>query len=351
MHNFKRSVIATTTFLICVFIISLILISAFINSESKFYHDKNYRNELVGTLDCLVLGSSGGLDGFRPTTFNNETGHSSYNLCSGNISPRGKIRLLEEEIYRNPINTVIAIVDDDEIGYDAKKKIGEGEIFYLPRINRVSTRLSTVLTDVLVKDYMTIYSRYLNEGVKYSISKIKKNDASKVKRENLGWYEENSVDVTISEKELEELINNDRKIVIIDKNRECFCDLIEECQSNNIDVILLTLPVSEARIFKYDNYDEWHDIYNSIAEQYGCVYIDMNLLKNRNQIVSATESFSSPNHLSVNGATTSTKEFSRIYNRILAGEDISDMFYPSYDEAIKHLEHYEIYQSLMKEQN
>ena len=66
MKNFKKTIKTTVLFLIVLTIFSSAVMEFFFSSESYFYQDYRERDELAGTLDYFILGSSHGLRAFRP---------------------------------------------------------------------------------------------------------------------------------------------------------------------------------------------------------------------------------------------------------------------------------------------
>lgn len=347
MRNFKKVLLESLAFFVIITGISAITIYYFFNTETQYYQDVDYRNSLKGTIDCVIIGSSDGLAGFVPSIINNKLNCSCYNLCGASLSLNGRIELLKEEIDRNPIETIIVNVCDDDLIYDIETHNAEGDTLLLPRIDGNNKRFKYFSENVLIKDYPYVYAQYMQNGFKAIVNYNKK---SAVDYEALGWHKKEANNIFLSDEEIKHSFLMCNRIVEKKGNRSRLLELIELCQSRNIRVVLVNLPISESRIWQNKNYDDLKKIFENVAKRKNCIFMDLNLIKNREQIINDRESFADQMHLSIQGAKASTELFCDVLKKNDAGENISDMFYDSYDEAIKHFEYYEIYQKLIQEQ-
>ena len=107
MKNFKKACKTTVLFLLILVILSASVMGLFFQSESYFYQDYRERDELAGTLDTLILGSSHGLRAFVPEIMDKKLGVNSYNLAGSLMTMQGKYEMLRTEADRNPVKTVI----------------------------------------------------------------------------------------------------------------------------------------------------------------------------------------------------------------------------------------------------
>lgn len=350
MRSFKKVILSSSAFLLIVCLLSALFIGTYFNTETGYYQDIKYRDKLKGKIDCLVVGSSHELCGFKPEIMNRRMGCCCYNISGTAMSPVNKILMLEEEIDRNPVKTVVIGIGDEDLNYDEFSN-AEGEIALIPRVRSVKKRLNIVKDCVPVSDYPYVYAVYMNEGTKALLKVVTGRYESKVDPEALGWYSKEPKDITAPDYEICSAYNSTKTEFETPGNRERLLELIEMCRSRGINVILLSIPVSEKKIWPADNYDELYSIYDSIAEKYGCTFIDLNLIKNRKDLFSDEYSFTDDSHMSYKGAEAATELFCDVMTKINSGEDVSDMFYSSYDEAKKHFNYYEKYQSLTKEQS
>ena len=112
MHNFKKALIASLSFLLCfALIFSAVVFPAF--KTDSLYNDSAKRQELAGSIDFLMCGASHALGGFIPTIIDETLGVNSYNLSSYASSFDGRLWLIEKELERNPVSTFVL-----EISYD-----------------------------------------------------------------------------------------------------------------------------------------------------------------------------------------------------------------------------------------
>lgn len=362
MHSFKKCLVSLLVFCLILSTFSAVIIYIFLNTESAPYQDIVLRNKLAGTIDTLLLGSSEGQVAFKSTLIDEELGVKSYNLCGSACPPSGIKALLEEEIDRNPLKTVIIDIGSF-LHYDYTDSVSEGEIKVIPRLSNNSKKLKYMFENVWINNYSYLYATYMNNGIstlknlifgsyipvvtgKTEMNLITTDEEAAVKDLSLNNTEilKNYVqDKTTDEKDFF------GKIEL--KNYELLKEMIKMCKSRNIQVVLVFIPATESRIWTNGNFETEKEFYYSFAKDYNCIYLDFNLMKEKGKYLSDKTSFKDHFHLSESGSKVFTKCLCNVLIKIRSGEDISDMFYDSYDEAIKHFEYYEIYQSMLKEQN
>ena len=114
-------------------------------------------------------------------------------------------------------------------------------------------------------------------------------------------------------------------------NLEYFQKCVEICKENNVELELVSAPTSVMRMLYTDNYDRGVEYYEHFAEENGLTYLNLNYLKGREEFL-PDEMMCDFNHTNGEGA----KIVSEIYTDILLkeqnGEDVSDLFYPSFKD-------------------
>lgn len=113
--------------------------------------------------------------------------------------------------------------------------------------------------------------------------------------------------------------------------------MIKYCDSHNVELTLLSVPVSSYRLLCYENYDGYINFIESIISESVNIkvnYIDFNLMKEEYWPDTSTY-FKDDNHLNALGA----KEFSNVFCQYVNG-DISEaeLFYSSIEEKYEVIE-------------
>jgi hypothetical protein len=87
--------------------------------------------------------------------------------------------------------------------------------------------------------------------------------------------------------------------------------------------------------WEYAGLQNLHDYLLEFCKENDCVFIDGNLLIDRYDIFSDTNSFIDDQHLSGEGATVFSKKICEIIKKIDLNEDVTGAFYSSYSEMQK----------------
>ena len=340
MKHSKKAIIVSVVFVLVVTLIYGVVAVPYL----YFNNDKILRNELAGNTDCIIIGASHGLSGFVPQVLDENMECHSYNLCGSLITFNGRLALLEEEIYRNPVKTVV--VDISYNAFSRPSLSAEGNTYIIPRFNEQSKMLNYFTGNKMYQDIDTTYSYYFSYGMQdypklvksvfnglksnKSLSEyIKKNYLSDKERKNKGYVEKNkSGSPKLSEDEISQKYNSEE----IDRNYnfeniEILKQIVKICRDKNVNVIFAVVTVSDAAIWKTSNWDDFYNDIVKISKEMDCRLIDFNLLKNRYELFSDDKSFSDNYHLCAEGARTFSGEFSKVINKINNGENVDDMFY------------------------
>ncbi len=349
MRDSKKAILVSVIAVLIVAIASVVLIEPYFITESFATCDRPYRDSVAGSLDYLIIGSSHGLTAFDLPIIDEELSCNSFNL-SGSVMPwRARKEILEKEIKRNPVKSVaieIAYNAVDRDIYDA-----EGNAYFLPRLDSAKSRITYLLKNEKLDNYGTIYSHSLRNGLHIAVHMVyllyknlgtspkelynilvdgcKDVDFSKKTYGLRGTGE----DLTLSADEVKSSYNSNEVIIKeADDNFEQLDKMVKLCRENNAEVIFVVTPIADSVIWEYDNWSAFYDVMKELGEKYSAKVYDFNLLKNRYELFSDTKTFSDVHHMWADGAKVFTKEYCKIMNKVNSGEDISDLFYSSYEE-------------------
>lgn len=332
MKNFKKTIKTTVLFLIVLTIFSSAVMEFFFSSESYFYQDYRERDELAGTLDYFILGSSHGLRAFRPDIIDTELDVNSYNLSGSLMTMFGKYEMLKYEAGRNPVKTLVLEMASSSIPRNRKTEGPEGEIYILGRIRDIPSRLAYFFKSIRPSEYGKTYYALLNRGVK-CFYKFRNGNLTKYNTKafkGFAPFKKDFTDISINYRKKFNSQSLDTKIY--EPNIDYLDKIVAFCKENDIRLIIVTTPVSLTTVCRYDNFDWSYDWYKNYCAENDLEFYDFNLLKERTTLLTDKGSFHDRYHLGNTGAEVFTNYFCSFMKKVDAGEDVSDLFYDSYAE-------------------
>ncbi len=108
---------------------------------------------------------------------------------------------------------------------------------------------------------------------------------------------------------------------------ECLNGIVSFCKEKNIRLILYSPPEALMNLYYIENYQDAVDLYKEYAKANGIEYLDMELLRDREEILS-DDMFSDAWHLCGEAAYKYSEVFGEILDKTLKGEDVGSYFYP-----------------------
>lgn len=109
---------------------------------------------------------------------------------------------------------------------------------------------------------------------------------------------------------------------------------IQLCLDHDIEMILVSGMCTTARMYSVENYQGVTDYFTELAEKYGIRYINMNYLRNREELFPDTV-FIDDQHLNDDGGQIQSVIFAQILKDEFAGKDTSHYFYSNLEELTK----------------
>lgn len=334
MRNFRKAISNTALFL---FIIILLAIPFPI-----FYYEyslKNWtattdiveRNAYAGQITLLFSGASHGLEAFVPEIFDQELNCNSYNLCGTLHSLKGRYALLKEELSRNPVETVILELSYNSLSRSHDQESAEGELDVIRRLSTREEKLNYALDSLSLDDWGIGYYLITHNGFSAIVEAFTVDTdlalENSLARKGYLALEPNDLSLTDEEYRLQYHSESaDEKIV--PENMEYLNKIFELCKEKDIQVIMVTTPISQRMINRIDNLDKIRSCYALIAQEHNCNYYDFNLWKDRVAVLSDKNDFYDDYHLSVSGA----EKFSDAFVRLLSSPENDVEFYSSYGE-------------------
>lgn len=334
MRIFKRFGLYLACIVLVAAALSAALIVPWLHAPTDF-HDQALRAGLAGQIDTLIIGQSYAMDGIVPAKLDERLGTRTYNL-SGSLMPlHGQIYMVKKELSRNPIANVLIEITPDTFTCDERTTYGNGDLYVVARLDSLGERLDYMIRCVPLADWPNIYARMLMLSARSAVNRLL-GRAERVDEAGRGFNPQKAKDVTLSPDAARawhkgmSIFNAPRE-----ENIRAFEELIGLCQQSGCNVALIYTPVSHGKVWQLYDQDDFHRWALGVAQAYGVPLFDFNLLKNRYELFSDATSFSDENHLSREGAAAFSEVMADVLCRYRAGEDVSELFYPSYQEAIQ----------------
>ncbi len=337
MRSFKKTIIASISFLLCVVLMFEIIIWPYFHGQYYFYTDAQVRDDLEGTVDLLISGASHACCAFDTAVLDEALHVNSYNLAGNLMSMPAKKKLLQKELDRNPVKTVFIELSYNSLTRDRKEEGAEGDIYALARMGNLRERVEFFFDSFYMEEYCTVLADAIERGVD-AWSKLRNGAPPALDSSLKGFRAMESQDCTMTAEEFSELHNTAAITTNTSwDNKQPLLDMVEACQARGIEVVFITTPISDEMLAQYENLEEAHQWYLYYANEYGCTFLDFNLYRQRDALLPDDTAFFDKMHLSKAGAAAFSRTLSELYLKIKAGEDVSDLFYDSYaqmDEAM-----------------
>ncbi len=338
MHSFRRAWKNTVLFLGLVLAVSLPLPAFYYEYSMKNWTrttDIVEKNFYAGSLDTVFCGASHGYRAFIPTDYDAKMGTVSYNLC-GVLQPMsGRVALLEEELARNPVRTVVIELSFNALSRDPGTEGAEGKIDVIRHLVSRRDKAGYALQNLRADEWKIAYYMAVHNG--FSIAeellagKAEENFAQSVSRKGYLGAQANDLGLTPAEYEKQfRTVSIEEKVA--EENLHDLDRIFGLCREKNIDVFMVTVPLSYRMVNSIENLDVLRGRYEKLAKEQNCEFWDFNLWKGRETLFRDREDFYDDLHLAQSGAEKFTAVFAQVMQMKECGEDPGTLFYDSYRE-------------------
>lgn len=345
MRDSKKACKFTAIFLIPICLMSVLLIKTG-SVRLEQHNDVKIREAYAGKIDYLFNGASHVKAGFDTRIIDKQLGTESYNLSGDSLSWKGRYYLLKEELGRNPVKTVAVEMSLND--FPTKAKI-EYILYTLPRITDGKAKLDIFSDGCSIGNLIKMYNLLTEFG--YNVLKDKFNNDFKNK--NLyddyfkGFAEVETNDIRLPDSEVAQAYNSEETDTSVRKeNLKYFKKSMDLCKEKGVQIIFVVTPLADSMIWKYSNFDFALSELRNICKDYSDLFVDFNLLKERYDLWNETDCFKNEDHLSPKGAAVFSEVYCDVMKKMESGEDISDMFYTSYEEMKADSPYMKTYKSL-----
>ena len=328
--------IAFITFFFFLIVISFFVIYPGTKNEMGYFLDAKLRNELAGKIDFLMIGASHGLTAFVPQVIDKELGVNSYNISSPMMTTSSKYFLLNKELKRNPVKTVVLEVSFDSLSRNEKKENAIGDANTVHRADSFQEALMYLFKNVGFHDWLNVYARIFMHGLSNTKDLLRHNKKNKIHYEDKGSHLLETIDISLSEKQCRKLAKTIKiKNIYNSATFKRFCKIVDLCKQNNLHIIIVVVPISDNLICKIDDLDSFRVFLSDYCKEAKIEYYDFNLIKSRYSLFNDASSHHDLDHMSRSGAEIFSRLFSETLTKASQGESTDSLFYKSYAEMEK----------------
>lgn len=333
MQTFKRFGLYVLGIVLIVALVSAAFIVPWLHTPTD-YHDQALRGRLAGQIDTLIIGQSYAMNGIVPAKLDEKLCTYTYNL-SGSLMPvYGQAYMVEKELARNPVRHIILEITPDTFTCDERKTYGNGDSYIIARLDSFSERLDYLVSYVDPSDWPSVYARMLLLSMRSAASRLL-GRMERIDESCMGYTPKEVQDMTL-EPEWARAMHRCMSIFNAprEENIREYEALLELCLDAGCEVTIVYPPVSHAKVWQLYDQDKFRLWAQELAGRYGVPLFDFNLLRDRYTLFSDASSFSDDSHPSAEGAQVFSEVMADVLLAYRAGEDVSPLFYSSYDEVI-----------------
>lgn len=295
--------------------------------------------------DMTFIGNSRIASCFIPSVFSNnmEDVECAFNAGTGSQGIVGTYYYLKDILNQYDLKYVVVGLDYQT--FLREDRVLKRDLVVLERINSPIIKAEFILDAFQPSEYIYFLKSYQYRGNIWDIPANLKEKLSKEYRqgvytgggmvyENLGFAREtevfgNGAGIYISEPWVEENIDWE-KVKYLDK-------ILELCKEKDTQVFLVSTPLTISTVYGTLGYNECNQFFVQYAESKGIPYDNLNLLKNRADIL-PDQKMSSMEHVGADGADIVSEYYCEILNKRLLGEEVDSYFYVSIDEMKENME-------------
>lgn len=337
-------------------IVAVVLVFVLVQSAAAFALEpvmyghwvKHDLKEHADKIDTIFLGTSKVYSSLNPKVVDAELGSYSLNCGTASQTVKGSYYYLRQLMTQANIKQVVYDLSCYQFS-EAKPEDQDTlshRMIILDRITDPIVRAQYIAgcfdIDEVANAFFPAYYYKNNSDSIIPTVKMKLSDTYR----NYGHYEstENTcygergfiaVDRVATQQELVENLDlNDYSDTFDKESIEYFDKMVQLCKENNIELFLISIPVTELLMKKTENYDIYHDLFASLAEKNGLKYYDFNFYKRRAVELKKTDYFENV-HLNNGGAEKVSRWVGEVLSESKSGKDLSKDFYTSRNEVLQ----------------
>lgn len=342
MRNFKKLVLMAAALLcvewITVFCLEPVTYTYYLNKDLKKLEEQGR------TPDVVLVGDSRIYRSFVPDIMDKNLGdgsHCTINTGTGSQSIQGSYYYLKDLLRVYPVKyAVVELTYTCFLENDGQASMGDFVV--LDRMRSPVSRLEYIFQALEPSEWPYVWKSYryrnnfsdIRENVSMKLNEQTRNGVDIREDEHYEdrgfvWtqsgYEDGAVGLPspVPVQWENERISEDA-FEWLDKIRDL-------CGRNGVELILVTGPTTLSTIYSIEDYEGSYQRFSQYARENGLPYFDLNLLRNRREML-PDSMMRDYDHVCGSGAEVTSRIFCDIINAFLNGEDTEVWFYASVDD-------------------
>ena len=301
---------------------------------SNIYRSRELK-ESQGSIDTLFCGTSTTYRGFSPEIWDSGMNGNSFNIATAGQRLSDTYTLLMQETKKNPVERVFLGVSPRMMTAEEIYVLGSAKSYDL--LDGVGMKLKYLFQNHTLEEMLYLAYYPVRVDSYGELSEVKKNIAYK----NSSEFKDNinpdnkytGKGFLISNKEyggktyehIEQIKASWSADMVNGREEESLYRIIEYCQEQEIEIILVYPPVTGKQIKSYGDVSEIHEYYNSIAEKYNIQFWDFLYYQNLIEEY-GNDKFKDVRHMNRKGGEQFTQKLTDIYQEYQDGKDIKQYF-------------------------
>ncbi len=340
-------VIAVTIFLLTARLFDYILVDD-TKSYTRIMMHQLYTS--AENIDIVFVGSSHVYRSIDPAITDEEMGMHTFNLGTSAQDLDGSLALIKEANKKNDISKVYlelyyGVADQGK--YQDREDLTKTYIisdYMKPSFNKIMYLINASNNEHWINSFFPA-RRYTQKlmNINEVVDLIKKKQADDYRNyrytrteKSKEWYVDRGF--VVSNKVVDSANWKDGEVseILVNELTDKKCDwnrylhkIVCYCKKHDIEISFFISPVYEEKIAETSNYQQYHELIKSLAEEMDVEFVDYNLIKEEYFDTGDPKLFMDSSHLNQTG----TERFSHLFCETFMGKiDIENVFYDSYTE-------------------
>lgn len=304
------------------------------HNETIIFINKE-REECNGEIETLICGTSTAQRGIDPEVIDEKMETVSFNTASSLQPLDGTYTMLKDMTRNNPVETVILGIAPDNMMRKNVDTVYKSRLY--DRLESPYSKLKYLLEGCSLNEwpYMMFYSARVDnyfdsELIKENVN-VKQSEEYKDGQIIESNYKTKGMIANkkkLKGEQIDTLVPGESEFKaekVKEHNLEYLTKIAEYCNENQIELILVYIPLPGKKIQSYGDMAVVHDYYAKFAEKYDILFWDFNYHKEL-KILYTNDKFEDTKHLNRDGAEIFSEQLVDIYYRYHTGENIQEDF-------------------------
>lgn len=335
MHNIKKILPRILLILVTLVCYAAVVRFFYQPADDISPYIKRELEESAGKIDTLFCGTSTAYHGFSPQIWDEQMGGYSFNIASPSQCLKDTYFYIKQETKRNPVERIFLGISPkgmmkEEISLQAKLRVYDCLDGFLSKASYLLNNC-----DMDQWPYLAFYPNRVEsyfrlgevkENVSYKTSQAYQDNEYPGKAyQGKGYFAPTKVYKGQQYQSLEKAEGKWNTEEVNQEEETYLRKIMQYCKENQIEFILVYIPVTGNQILKDGDADSIHGYFSRIAQEEGVEFWDFLYYRNLIQEYS-NDKFKDAHHLNKTGGTQFSQTIVEIYQTYQKGETLDRFF-------------------------